>query len=173
MTRRGKRGKVRPRAIEAAEGVLDFSTLPTALGNRAKSKGARFPHSHSDDGGPGSTSSIPSPQRGALGSSTAGLSGTKTSSDLAPPGPASAREAQRILGLALAQGPPTYTLGDETPPSISPQRAGRESSQHRLLENQRALKEALHVGGTEDLLLEPLLHRSPQNLRAVALQNLV
>src|SRR5215470_19539151 len=46
-------------------------------------------------------------------------------------------------------------------------------SQHRLLENQRALQEVLHVGGAEDLLLEPLLHGSPQNLWAVALQDLV
>jgi len=30
----------------------DFSTLSTALGNRAKNKGARFPHSHSDGGEP-------------------------------------------------------------------------------------------------------------------------
>src|SRR2546426_10614721 len=55
----------------------------------------------------------------------------------------------------------------------SPQRAGRESSRHRLLENQRALKEVLHVGSTEDLLFQSFLHRSPQNLRAVALQDLV
>ena len=64
----------------------EFSPLPSALGNPAKSAG--FPHFHSDDG-------------------------------------------------------------------------DRISSRHSLLENQCTLQEALHVGSTEDLLFEPLLHRPP------------
>ena len=40
-----------PRASTLTSGFWDFSTLSTALGNRAKTPSARFPHSHSDDGG--------------------------------------------------------------------------------------------------------------------------
>src|SRR6266496_5453679 len=50
---------------------------------------------------------------------------------------------------------------------------GRIPSRHSLLEKQGMLQEALHVGGAEDLLLESLRHRPPQNFRTVALQDLV
>src|SRR6516165_7885067 len=40
-----------PSASIVASEFSDFSTVSTALGNRAKNKGARFPHSHSDGGG--------------------------------------------------------------------------------------------------------------------------
>src|SRR5215831_19180554 len=38
-------------ARQVASEFSDFSTVSTALGNRPKSKGARFPHSHRDGGG--------------------------------------------------------------------------------------------------------------------------
>src|SRR5215472_19221837 len=38
-------------ASQGAAEFSDFSTVSTALGNRAKNQGARFPHSHSDGGG--------------------------------------------------------------------------------------------------------------------------
>jgi hypothetical protein len=47
------------------------------------------------------------------------------------------------------------------------------SSRDHLLEVQRVLKKTLYVGGTEDLLFEPLFHGSTKNLRTVALQDVV
>jgi hypothetical protein len=44
----------------------DFSTVPPALGNRAQSQGARFPHSHSDDGGSRSSAGRTTPFAGEL-----------------------------------------------------------------------------------------------------------
>ena len=38
---------------------------------------------------------------------------------------------------------------------------GSLSSRHRLLKNHRALQEAFHIGGAEDLRFQPLFHRSP------------
>src|SRR5215472_3758741 len=38
-------------ASQGAAEFSDFSTVSTALGNRAQNQGARFPHSHSDGGG--------------------------------------------------------------------------------------------------------------------------
>ena len=47
------------------------------------------------------------------------------------------------------------------------------SSRRHLLQDERALEEALHVRGTEDLLLKPFLQGSTQNLGAMVLQDLV
>ncbi len=60
--------------------------------------------------------------------------------------------------LPSALGNPAKNAGF---PHFHSDDGGGISSRHRLLENQGALQEVLHVGGTEDLLFEPLLHRPP------------
>ena len=46
-------------ASQGASEFSDFSTVSTALGNRAQNQGARFPHSHSDGGGARSRLRLP------------------------------------------------------------------------------------------------------------------
>src|SRR6516162_5786218 len=160
MTRRGKRGKVRPTANggeKLAPGLFHASPRAWKSRQRQRRSISTFPQRRRRPGL--QLPAIPGKIRSTFpaGSKFCARIPQDQFSPLRP-----------YLDTPLFSLPSTATSPRRR--HLGQQRCG--VAQPRLLEK-RALQEALHVGGAEDLLLEPLLHGAPQNLRAVALQNLV